>query len=66
LAVLLVAMMASRREMKPSAPLLASRVVMLVVSPSLVSLAVSTTSTPGASTVAAMLWANSEVSVKLL
>ena len=45
LAVLLAAVIASRRLMNPSAPLFASSVLRLVVSPSLVSAAVSTVTT---------------------
>ena len=64
--VLLIAMRASRSEMKPSAPLLASSVEMLVVSPSSVSSAVVTTSTACVVGMATTLLANSEVSLKLL
>ena len=66
LAVLLAARIASRRLTRPSAPLLASRVDRLVVSPSLVSLAVSTVMLAWVPDTAATLRLNSEVSVKVL
>ena len=66
LAVLLAAMIASRSEIKPSAPLLASSVDRLVVSPSLVSALVSTVIVACALDTAATLRANSEVSVQAL
>ena len=59
LAVLLVAVIASRSEMRPSAPRLLPRLVMEVVVPSSVSAVVSTTTTPLA--VAITFIANSEV-----
>jgi hypothetical protein len=66
LAVLLAAVIASRRLTRPSEPLLASSVDRLVVSPSLVSLAVSTVMLAWVLDTAATLRLNSEVSVKLL
>ena len=66
MAVLLVAVIASRSETKPSAPLLASSVDRLVVSPSLVSAPVSTTMVACTDDIATTLRANSEVSVKVV
>ena len=66
LAVLLAAVMASRRLIKPSAPLLAIKVLRLVVSPSLVLEVVSTVMVAWVLDTAAMLRENSEVSVKVV
>ena len=65
LVVLLAAAIASRKLMTPSAPLLASKVLRVDVSPSAVSLAVSTVTTAWVLDTAAMLRANSEVSLNV-
>ena len=66
LAELFAAMIASRSDTKPSAPLLASSVLRLVVSPSAVSATVSTVIVACVLDTAAMLRANSDVSVKVV